>query len=169
MEGPAEINAGSSLIEQISLVEASENDAPTLLRLMLAAFQEYDGSLDPPSAAHTETIDGVSKRLSAGSAVLATIAGEAAGFAFYQPQGTHLYFSRLSVLPKYRNRGVGGALIDYVERRARESGAAGVRLGVRVQLPHLIARYERAGYAITKYVAHDGYAQPTYVLMEKPT
>src|SRR5688572_27841355 len=99
MEGPAEINARAVLIEHISLGEASESDAPTLLRLMRAAFQEYDGTLDPPSAAHTETIDSVVNRLSAGFAVLASLAGEAAGFAFYKPQGTPLYFSRLSVLP----------------------------------------------------------------------
>jgi hypothetical protein len=46
-------------------------------------------------------------------------------------------------------------------------GAAGVKLGVRLQLPHLVARYERLGYRITKYMTHSGYAQPTFVYMEK--
>lgn len=90
---------------------------------------------------------------------MARIGGEAVGVAFYQPQGGQVYFSRLSVLPTFRNRGVGRALIEYVERRALETGAAGVRLGVRLQLPHLIARYERLGYCIAKYMTHDGYAQ----------
>lgn len=150
------------------LIEAAEEDSATLLRLMLAAFQEFDGVLDPPSGGHAETIDSVRTRFAAGSAVLATIAGEPAGFAFYRSQGDHVYFSRLSVLPAFRNRGIGRALIDHVERRAVETGAAGVRLGVRTQLPHLIERYERLGYRITKYMTHDGYAQPTYVYMEKP-
>ena len=47
------------------------------------------------------------------------------------------------------------------------SGADGVRLGVRLQLPHLLARYERLGYRITRHMTHDGYPNPTYVLMEK--
>lgn len=155
------------LIGQLSLLEASDEDAPTLLQLMLVAFQEYEGVLDPPSAAHTETVESVNKRLASGSAVLALIDGDPAGFAFYQPHGTHLYFSRLSVLPAIRNRGIGRALIDYVEARAREHGFAGVRLGVRVQLPHMRARYERLGYRITEYRTHEGYEKPTYVFMEK--
>ena len=149
-------------------MEASHTDAPTLLRLMLAAFQEYDGVLDPPSAAHAETLETVLNRFSSGSAVLGTVGGTPAGFAFYQPRDSHLYFSRLSVLPRFRNRGLGRALIEYVEKRASETGCAGVQLGVRLQLPHLLARYERAGYRITRYMTHDGYAEPTYVYMEKP-
>lgn len=43
----------------------------------------------------------------------------------------------------------------------------GVRLGVRLQLPHLVVRYERLGYRITKYMTHAGYEHPTYVFMEK--
>ena len=147
--------------------EAVVGDVPTLLRVLLAAFEEYRGVLDPPSGAHHETIESVRRRLADGGAVLATIAGEPAGFAFYQPQNAHLYFSRLSVLPAFRNRGVGRALIDYVERRAAATGAAGVRLGVRTKLPHLIERYEKLGYRITKYMTHDGYTEPTYVCMEK--
>jgi GNAT superfamily N-acetyltransferase len=149
------------------LREATPEDAGVLLRLMLAAFKEYDGLLDPPSAAHDETVETVLKRLINGSAALATVEGDPAGFVFYEPRDTHLYFSRLSVLPGFRNSGVGRALIDYVEGRAREVGAAGVRLGVRVQLPHLIARYERLGYRITQHMTHPGYRQPTYVYMEK--
>ena len=148
--------------------EATADDAPTLLRLMHLAFEEYYGVLDPPSAAHTENIDTVLKRLAKGSAVLAVVEDDAAGFAFYEPQGSHLYFSRLSVLPAFRRRGIGRALIDYVEARAREGRFAGVRLGVRVQLPQMLARYERLGYRITKYMTHDGYTQPTFVFMEKP-
>jgi ribosomal protein S18 acetylase RimI-like enzyme len=162
-----EINVVRAPIGHLCLVEASDRDAPALLHLMHDAFLEYEGLLDPPSAAHTETIDSVHKRLSAGSAVVATIADKPVGFTFYQPQGTHLYFSRLSVLPEFRNGGIGRALIEYVERRAQETGASGVRLGVRLQVPQLIARYERMGYRITKYMTHDGYTEPTYVYMEK--
>ena len=157
--------AGS--VSEHHLREAVVGDVPTLLRLLLTAFEEYRGVLDPPSGAHRETIESVQSRLADGAAVLASIAGEPAGFAFYQPQDAYVYFSRLSVLPTFRNRGVGRALIDYVERRAADNGAAGVRLGVRTKLPHLIDRYEKLGYRITRYMTHDGYTEPTYVYMEK--
>jgi ribosomal protein S18 acetylase RimI-like enzyme len=85
---------------------------------------------------------------------------DAAGFAFYEPAGDLVYLGRLSVLPRFRNNGIGGALVAYVERRANEKGAAGMRLGVRLQLPHLVARYERLGYRITRYMTHRGYDEP---------
>jgi GNAT superfamily N-acetyltransferase len=153
--------------ERVILRDATKEDGPTLLTLMHAAFEEYKNVLAPPSAAHTETLGSVLKRLTAGYAVLALTGSEPVGFAFYEPKGAHLYFSRLSVLPRFRNRGIGRALIEYVEGRARATGASGVRLGVRLQLPHLVRRYEQLGYRITEYHTHPGYAQPTFVYMEK--
>jgi ribosomal protein S18 acetylase RimI-like enzyme len=152
---------------EVAIREALPDESPALVRLMHAAFEEYSGVLDPPSAAHTETLESVNRRLSRGGAVLALLNDEPVGFVFYEPQGTHLYFSRLSVLPAFRRRGIGRALIEHVESRARETGFAGVRLGVRAQLPQMQARYERLGYQVTKYMTHEGYEKPTYMFMEK--
>ncbi len=134
---------------------------------MQEAFAEYERVLDPPSGARRETLESTNRHLAAGPAVVAEVDGEPAGFAFYEPAGPLVYFSRLSVRPAFRMRGIGRALLEHVETRARDSGASGVRLGVRLQLPHLIARYQRFGYRITEYRTHEGYAQPTYVMMEK--
>ena len=38
--------------------------------------------------------------------------------AFEEYRDSHLYFSRLSVLPDHRCQGIGRRLIDYVEARA---------------------------------------------------
>jgi GNAT superfamily N-acetyltransferase len=151
----------------MTIREAAEDEAPTLLSLMQTAFQEYETVLDPPSGAHGETIETVRRKVAAGGAALALVDEQPVGCAFYEGRGDCLYFGRLSVLPQFRCRGIGGALLRHVEQRARESGAAGVSLGVRLQLPRLIARYERLGYRITKYMTHAGYPMPTYVLMEK--
>jgi ribosomal protein S18 acetylase RimI-like enzyme len=152
----------------VILREAADEDAATLVALMHAAFEEYRGVLDPPSAAHDETVDVVRNKLrDGGHAVVAEVQGQAVGFAFYHQQDDDLYFGRLSVLEQYRRQGIGRALIDYVERKAIEQGLRGVRLGVRVQLPHLMARYERLGYRVAKYMTHAGYTQPTWVAMEK--
>jgi len=151
----------------MTIREAVKDEASTLLWLMQMAFQEYAGVLDPPSGVHVETIETVRRKLTAGGAALALVDEQAVGFAFYEPHGDGLYFGRLSVLPEFRNQGIGAALLHYVEQRARNIGAAGVTLGVRLQLPHLVARYERLGYRITKYMTHAGYTAPTYVFMEK--
>jgi GNAT superfamily N-acetyltransferase len=154
-------------IDGIIFRDACSDDAAVILAVLRAAFEEYEGALDPPSGAHYETVDTVSHRLSMGGAVLAAVDGAPVGFAFYEPQEELLYFGRLSVLPNFRNNGIGRALLEHVERRASATGAAGIRLGVRLQLPHLIARYERLGYRITKYMTHKGYSKPTFVYMEK--
>ncbi len=155
-------------IGQVTIGEATAQDASTLLRLMVVAFEEYEGVLDPPSGAHAETLDAVCRKLQSGAAAMARVDGEPAGCAFYElHDGNLFYFGRLSVVPGFRNKGIGRALLDYVERRAKDAGADGVRLGVRLQLPHLLARYERLGYRIARYMTHNGYPNPTYVMMEK--
>ena len=151
----------------MTLRDAAQSDAPVLLRLMHAAFEEYRAMLDPPSGVHGETLDTVREKLKAGYAVLALIEEQPVGCAFVRSELSHVYFSRLSVLPDHRRRGIGGALIEHVERNARADGVKRVRLGVRIALPHLKARYEKLGYSVVEFVTHEGYNQPTYVLMEK--
>jgi ribosomal protein S18 acetylase RimI-like enzyme len=151
----------------ITVREAAGPDVAAILDLLRAAFAEYEGFLDPPSAAHDETLDTVRTRMSRGGAVMAIVGDVPVGSAFYEAVDGLLYFGRLSVLPDFRRRGIGTALLDSVEQHARNTGAAGVRLGVRLQLPHLLTRYERLGYRITKYMTHAGYEHPTYVFMEK--
>ena len=153
---------------EMALRDATDRDVPSLLDVMLSAFLEYQLVLDPPSAAHAETVETVRRRLGRGRAVVAELHGQIVGFAFYEVQNDGLfYFSRLSVLPAFRRRGIGLALVKYIESRADHAGAPGVRLGARVQLPHLVARYEKMGYRISRYMTHEGYAEPTYVYMEK--
>jgi hypothetical protein len=42
-----------------------------------------------------------------------------------------------------------------------------VRLGVRIALEPLRAYYERFDYRPVDYGTHEGYPQPTYVILEK--
>src|SRR5262245_66032573 len=110
-------------VGQTTIREAGREDAPTLFRLMIAAFAEYEGVLDPLSGAHHETFITVVRKLSAGGAALALVDGEPAGFAFYQPDGDLLYFGRLSVLPRFPNRVLRGARTVRLEFGARQGGA----------------------------------------------
>ena len=132
----------------MTIREATVEDTAILLRLVAAAFEEYVG-VSIRLLVHTMR----RSRPSAGSSRPARWRLRwlrLAGCAFYEPHDRNfIYFGRLSVLPRFRNQGIAHALLDYVERRAKDSGAAGVSLGVRLQLPHLLARYERLGYRIT--------------------
>jgi ribosomal protein S18 acetylase RimI-like enzyme len=158
---------GKSLKYQIQCRQATEADIPILVTLVHAAFEEYRGRLDPPSGAHHETAETMRHELTRGWAVLALVNNTLAGCVFYRQEDDHVYLGRLSVLPPYRQHGVGQALIEYVERRAQALNVPRVQLGVRVALPHLQAYYERRGYRVIRYEAHKGYTAPTSVLMEK--
>lgn len=153
--------------ESIVLQEATTVDIPTLVTLVHAAFEEYRGQLEPPSGAHNETPETFRQALQTGYAALALVNDEAVGCVFYHQEGEHLYLGRLSVLRPFRRYGVGQALTEYVEQRARALGLPRVQLGVRTALPHLQAYYARLGYRVVRYEAHQGYTAPTYVVMEK--
>jgi ribosomal protein S18 acetylase RimI-like enzyme len=151
----------------LQLRQANETEASLLLAIMHAAFEEYLGQLDPPSGVHAETIESVQSKLKTAKAVIAFVENEAAGCVFYEKENEHLYLGRLSVLPQFRQLGVGRALIDYVEAQAVNLNVHRVQLGVRIALPHLKAYYEKLGYRILSYETHPGSAQPTYIMMEK--
>jgi predicted N-acetyltransferase YhbS len=149
------------------LREATHNDIPTLVALIRTAFEEYRGRLQPPSGAHRETAESLGNYLQQGFAVLALLDDEIVGCVCYHQESEHVYLGRLSVLPSYRQYGVGRALMAYVEQQAQAMGVSRVQLGVRVALPHLQAYYERLGYRVVHAEAHEGYTEPTYVVMEK--
>ena len=154
-------------MDSLTLREATVDDAPAVLVLIHAAFKEYDGQLDPPSGAQRETVDKIRQKIATEHAVVAQVDDQVVACVFYRNEGDHMYFGRLAVLPAYRGRGIAGALIAYVEARARDLRLPCVRLGVRVALPHLRARYERQGYRLVEERRHEGYAEPTYLIMEK--
>lgn len=152
--------------KSIHLRQATTDDIPILLAVLHAAFEEYRGRLDPPSGVHSETVETLRQKLKGGAAVLARISDEVAGCVFYQQEPTHVYLERLSVLPKYRRQGVGQALVHSVEQSAQMLKLP-VQIGVRLSLTGVRAFYERRGYRVARYAAHEGYAEPTYVVMQK--
>ncbi|HEU5101723.1 MAG TPA: GNAT family N-acetyltransferase [Roseiflexaceae bacterium] len=154
-------------LNDITIRPATLSDIPTIVALIHAAFKEYDGAIDPPSGAHKESAEKIREKMTTDLALLALLAGRPVGCVLYRNQGDHMYFGRLAVLPDYRGRGIAGALIEYVEQRAREAGLPRVRLGVRLALPRLRARYERLGYRVIEERRHEGYVEPTYAVMEK--
>src|SRR5262245_10630678 len=154
-------------MNNVLLREATDADVPTLVAVLIAAFDEYRGRLDPPSGAHGETEEKLRHLLRGASAVLAFVGDQVAGCVFYAPVGEHIDLFRLAVLPAYRGRGIGRALVEYVEAHAPALGISRVQLGVRVALPDNRAYYERMGYCFLEARTHAGYAEPTYVILEK--
>ncbi len=147
----------------VRLREAGADDAPVLARLLREAFEEYRGKLDPPSSAHGKTAEAVLRELEGGGAPLAEVEGTPVGCVFFHPRVDHLYLDRLAVLPSNQGAGVARVLMDAVE--ARTEGP--VRLSVRCALTEQQAYYARRGYTFLEYGTHAGYAQPTFLVLQK--
>ncbi len=146
---------------------ASEEDINQIVQLIRAAFDEYRGWLDPPSRAHEETAESIREKLSTGFAILAEIKSDVVGCVVCEPHEDFLYFGRLAVMPKFRGQGRARQLIQSVEMRARDLGCPALRLGVRAQLPDMLASYQRMGFQVIQAVSHPGYERPTYYVLEK--
>ena len=145
---------------------AGPDEAPTLLRIIHASFLEYVGAIDPPSSAPDETVDRINGYLQKGSALVAEVEGSPVGCVFFQVSEDHVYLYRLAVLPGFRGRGIGKALVHVVENHARVSKLP-VRLGVRLALPLNLAMYYKLGYRTIEHRTHPGYPVPTFVIMQK--
>jgi GNAT superfamily N-acetyltransferase len=150
-----------------SVREAQSDEAGLLRDILMRAFSEYEGRLDPPSGVHSETIASIRDKMGEGGALICEVGGVVAGCVFYAPKVGYLYVGRLAVLPEYRLHGIGDLLIRAAEQRAAELGLSHIRLGVRIVLEKLRVYYAARGYVPIAFRSHDGYAEPTYVEMEK--
>lgn len=152
----------------VSIRPATMVDAPVLAATIGAAFEEYRGRLDPPSAALDETADSIRREMASDyGGVLAVLDGHPIGCVLFRPEGVDLYFGRLSVLPIHRGRGIAAALVHAVEAEAVQRGCLGVVLGVRIALPENHEVFRRLGYAEIARHAHTGYDVPTWIEMRK--
>ena len=152
----------------LELRPADIADAPVLLHLIHAAFEELRGRLEPPSGAHAESVASLQALFVRGEhAALATVDGAAAGCVFYVRTGVEQYAHRLAVLPEHRRAGVGRALMAHIEQRAAAAGCAYVRVGVRLALPANLAFFKRLGYAKIVEDHHRGCAAPTFAHLVK--
>lgn len=150
----------------LRIAQATRDEAPVIHAIMVAAFEEYRGVLNPPSGVFLETPADVSAAMAQGGGLLAWWGVVPAGSARYRFERDHVYVGRVSVLPAYRGLGLASALLEAIEPRALAAGFWRLRLGVRLILGENIRLYERLGYAIVTIQEHEkGGAQVAF--MEK--
>jgi HAD superfamily hydrolase (TIGR01549 family) len=135
--------------ERIRLV--TEEDAPIVHRLMLEAFEDYRYS-EVPSSALTEPADKFLYALKNGTeqAIICWIDDVPLGSSRLQLQDNSLYFSRLSVIPSARGKGIAKKLLAWIEEYAIQNGKQKVVCKVRANVLKNIQLYEKIGFVITK-------------------
>src|SRR5579885_456853 len=112
--------------KEITLRPATVEDAPIILAITRAAFQEFQGRLDPPSGALHETLESLAQSAFQPDhgATLAFVEGQPAGALRWsiQPPRAFLYVGRVAVLPAYRRQGIASALMRWADAHARALG-----------------------------------------------
>lgn len=153
----------------LCLRDAKRADYPFLLDVVKRAFEEYRGVLHPPSSAHDETLASIERTMLTARAVIADVGPDAAGAVFYESYVDHIALFRLAVLPPFRGRGVGSALMNEVEARARGEGAPRIILTVRLGVDKNRSYYERRGYRFVREMRRsEDSTEMTHAILAKP-
>ena len=143
------------------------SDAATIADIIIEAFSIYRGWLNPQPSALLESAATISEKLTVERCLVAEIAGAPAGCVMYKPEDGGVYLGRLAVRPIYRRRGIAQTLIAAVEAEAIRLGAAAVSLNVRVSLVGNQRLFADCGYHEIARHAHPGFAEPTFIEMQK--
>lgn len=128
-----------------------ETDIVSVHQIMLEAFAEYD-SYDIPSSAMNESISSIKQSIQDGSerAILCFVDGKALGSVRFKIHEDSFYFSRLSVSPEARGKGIAKAMIKWLEEYAKETGKDKIFCRVRKDTPQNVKFYRSADFEIAK-------------------
>ena len=154
----------SAVAPVVTVRKAGIADRAAVVKVLQRAFADYDGQLQPPPGALTETEASVRAHLGKGSVALAFIAEEPVGAMFIETKGDALFLSRVSVVPEKRGSGITAKMVGLAEAEARRQGIGALTLRVRELLGQNIALFERLGFRQTGRHAHE--SQPDTVMID---
>lgn len=142
----------------------STHDMPAL-RICFLALQDHEHEFNPKAPLGVEIVDEyvafMLHRCSecAGQIFLAEVDERVAGFVCVlaripraEPDDSDVYYaevSELSILPEYRNQGIGSALLQHAETYAYEQAASSFRVRVDARNQGALRLYKRLGFAET--------------------
>ena len=146
---------------------ATPADAAVIADLIRRAFAAQPRPTDPPSSALKETAATITAHLGRGGGAVLERDGRVAGAVLWEVEDGALYISRVSVDPDYRRQGIARALVDEAEREAQRRGLLRMTLGVRLELEENRQLFRSCGFEDVEFRRHEGYSEPTWVLMER--
>jgi ribosomal protein S18 acetylase RimI-like enzyme len=153
--------------EETVIRTAASAEAELLLAVMRRAFAEYRGVLRPESSVFVETAALIAEKLAGGGGYLALKGGTPVGCIIAEIKGDRGYLGRLAVDPAQRRQGLARHLMLAGEGFARARGLKTAEVQVRIALTGNIALFQALGYRETARRSHPGFAEPTYLVMEK--
>ncbi|MDF2788347.1 MAG: hypothetical protein K0S80_1445 [Neobacillus sp.] len=139
-------------------------------KLMKEAFEEYR-NLEVPSSAINEPLDTLRDSFRNGleKFIVCYIDGNPLGSLRFKTAGQTLFFSRVSVPPYARGRGIAKSMLSWLEEYAEKEGIHKLQCKVRSSLTHNLRLYQSIGYNVTKeeMVTNSNNLSVNTVVMEK--
>ncbi len=69
-----------------------------------------------------------------------------AGYVVFYPEGDHVHLESVAIMPERAGKGIGKALIGYVEGMAKSEGLKAVELYANEVMIENVALYQKMGY-----------------------
>lgn len=129
----------------VTIRPATPDDVPELVTLVNAAYRGSEGHIFP----NTERIARTDAMQQLDGTLVASIGGTIAGCVHAEFNGDTAHFGLLATDVALHGRGIASALIDHVERAAREAGCRDMRIEA-VKEGGKVPFYERRGYRVVR-------------------
>jgi GNAT superfamily N-acetyltransferase len=138
-----------------------------MLALILRSFAYMAGVVDPPSSAFRLTAERLREKAGK-ETVFAIFDGDTpVACLFCDPRGDVFYLGKLAVDPRFQGKGLAKTLLKQAEELARRAGFETLELQVRKELEGNHAFFSAQGFVKRAEGAHEGYARPTWLMMQK--
>ncbi|MEI8412942.1 MULTISPECIES: GNAT family N-acetyltransferase [unclassified Kribbella] len=125
---------------------ATDPDAETVTAIAQASFEHYIPRIGGPPV---PMLLDYRAAIAGGKVWVATGADEITGFVLLEDEPDSLLLDVLAVAPTAQGRGIGSALLDFVEAEARARGYEQVTLCTNAAMTENLAYYPRRGYVET--------------------
>ena len=139
------------MMDQITLVKATDADAQEILDITRLAFDLYAQEIRKREsvAALYETIDDVLSDIHNKNVIVARIDDEMVGSVRFEILSDGIaYLSRFSIDPQAQNLGIGGLLLEKVKIECLAMGVRAITLHTASKMRSTVAFYLKNGYYI---------------------
>jgi N-acetylglutamate synthase-like GNAT family acetyltransferase len=137
----------------IQIRGARPDDARAVAELVQQAYDDYV----PRIGARPRPMDADYPALIAAGQVWVAVDSGVVGVIVLDHQGDYLQIDNVAVAPERQGTGVGTALLDFAEDRARAVGVPELRLFTHALMTENQAYYTRRGYVQTARTLDDGF------------
>ncbi|WP_420411864.1 GNAT family N-acetyltransferase [Roseibium sp.] len=151
----------------VSPVQAA-SDAPIIpgiLDLVQRSFAYMEPRINPPSSMSRLTAASIKEQCMSGE--VWTIGERPDACIFLTDKEDCLYIGKLAVREDMRGQGYAKKLIELAAGRARCKGLPALELNTRIELVENHQAFQRLGFAKIAEGRHDGFSEPTYIVMRK--